>query len=129
MTHLQALSFQVAPPEPLSFKKPDEWPKWIRRFERFRLASALDEKEKVTQVNALIYAVGDEADDIMTCFGLTDQEKTDYDVVKTKFDGYFVVRRNAIFERAKFNRRSQEEDESVDSFITSLYCLAEHCEY
>ena len=51
------------------------------------------------------------------------------DVVKTKFDGHFVVRRNAIFERAKFSRRSQEEGESGDSFITSLYCLAEHCEY
>ena len=71
----------------------------------------------------------DEAHDIMTSFGLTDEEKMDYDVVKTKFDGHFVVRRNAIFERAKFNRRSQEECESVDSFITSQYCLAEHCEY
>ena len=59
-----AQSFQVAPPEPFSFKKPDEWPKWIRRFVRFRFASALDEQEKVTQVNALIYAMRDEADDI-----------------------------------------------------------------
>ena len=50
-------------------------------------------------------------------------------MVKTKFDGHFVVRRNVIFERAKFNRRSQEEGERVDTFITSLYCLAEHCEY
>ena len=32
----------------------------------------------------------------------------------------------AIFERAKFNRRSQEECESVDSFTTSMYCF---CEY
>ena len=80
-----AQSFQVAPPEPLSFKKPDEWPKWLRRFEMFRLASALDEKEKVTQVNALIYAMGDEADDIMTGFVLTDEEKRDYDVVKPIF--------------------------------------------
>ena len=63
-----AQSFQVAPPEPFSFKKPDEWPNWIGRFERYRLATALDEKEKVTQVNALIYAMGDEADDIMTGF-------------------------------------------------------------
>ena len=73
--------------------------------------------------------MGDEADDIMTGFGLTDEEKMDYDVVKTKFDGHFVVRRNAIFERAKFSRRSQEECESVDSLITSLCCLAEYCEY
>ena len=83
----------------------------------------------MTQVNALIYAMGDEADAIMTGFGLTDEEKRDYDVVKPKFDGHFVVRRNAIFERAKSNKRSQEEGESVDSCITSLYCLAEHCEY
>ena len=115
-----AQSFQVAPPEPFSFKKPDEWPKWIRRFERFRLASGLDEKEKVTQVNALIYAMGDEADNIIAGFRLIDEEKRDYDVVKTKFDGHFVVCRNAIFELAKFSRRSQEEGECVDSFITLL---------
>ena len=73
--------------------------------------------------------MGDEADDIMTGFGLIEEEKREYDVVKTTYDGHFVVRRNAMFERAKFNRGSQEEGESMDSFITSLYCLAEHCEY
>ena len=26
------------------FKYPDEWPKWIRRFERYRLVSGLDRK-------------------------------------------------------------------------------------
>ena len=36
---------------------------------------------------------------ILTGFGLTDEEKSDYDVIKTKFDGHFVVRWNAIFER------------------------------
>ena len=79
-----AQSFQVAPPEPFSFKKPDEWPKWIRRFERFRLAFAIDEKEKVTQINALIFAMGYEADDIMTGFGLTGEEKRDYNVGKNQ---------------------------------------------
>ena len=34
-----------------------------------------------------------------------------------------------IFERARFNLRKQEEGESVDQFITSLYTLAEHCDY
>ena len=69
--------------------------------------------------------MGDEANDIKTGFGL----RRRYGVVKTKFDGHFVIRCNAIFERSKFSRRSQEEGESGDSFITSLHCLAEHCEY
>ena len=81
------------------------------------------------QVKALVYAMGDEADDIMAGFGLTEEEREVYPTVKTKFDEHFVVRRNAIFERAKFNRRCQEEGENVDSYITSLFCLAEHCEY
>ena len=36
-------------------------------------------------------------------------------MVKTKYDRHCVGRHYAIFERAKFNRRSQEEGESVDS--------------
>ena len=52
-----------------------------------------------------------------------------YDVVKQKFDGYFVKRRNVIFERAKFNQRRQEPGEPVDNFITTLHCLVEHCGY
>jgi len=50
--------------------------------------------------------MGDVADDIMTGFGLMDEEKEDYDMVKNKFEGHFVVHRNAIFEQAKFNRCS-----------------------
>ena len=34
-----------------------------------------------------------------------------------------------IYERAKFNQRIQEPQESVDSFVTALHCLAEHCSY
>ena len=34
-----------------------------------------------------------------------------------------------IFECCKFNQRKQEEGESVNSFITVLHILAEHCNY
>ncbi|UYV83251.1 hypothetical protein LAZ67_23000294 [Cordylochernes scorpioides] len=36
---------------------------------------------------------------------------------------------NVIYERAKFNRRSQGESEPVEEFITNLYVLAENCNY
>ena len=46
-----------------------------------------------------------------------------------KWDEFFKVRRNTIFERVQFNRRVQTENESVEQFITSLYNLAENCSY
>ena len=61
-----AQSFQVAPPDSFVFTKPNEWPKWIR---------GLDGKPDAMQVNALLYAMGDEADDIMAGFGLTEEER------------------------------------------------------
>ena len=46
-------SFQVTPPEQFNFCRPDEWPKWVRRFERFRETSGLSDKPQSNQVNAL----------------------------------------------------------------------------
>ena len=124
-----ASTYQVALPEPFKFKTPEDWLKWIRRFEWFRCTSGLDKKSQEIQVNTLVYSMGDEADDILSSFHLPLEDKVKYDIVKEKFEGYFVKRRNVIFERAKFNQRRQEPGKPVDSFITSLHCLAEHCGY
>ena len=59
-----ASQFHIPAPESFSFKHPEEWPEWIR-FERYRLASGLDKKFSKLQVNALIYNMGDQADDIL----------------------------------------------------------------
>ena len=58
----------IQPQEPFTFSKPEEWPKWIRRFERFRDASGLDGKEEKKQISTLIYSMGDEADDTLQSF-------------------------------------------------------------
>ena len=46
-----------------------------------------------------------------------------------RFEDHFIARGNVIYERAKFNQRKQEQSETVDTFITSLYKLAENCAY
>ena len=119
-------TFQIAPPEQFNFNQPNEWPKWIRRF---RDVSGLSEKEEVHQVNTLVYCMGDTADNILCSLGLTSDEKKVYATVKTKFKSHFVKHRNVIFECCKFNQRKQEEGESVNSFITDLHGLTEHCNY
>ena len=60
-------TYQVTPPSKFSFKTVD-WTRWIRRFERFRMATELDKKDEGRQVNTLIYTMGDEADDILLSF-------------------------------------------------------------
>ncbi|CAC5360944.1 unnamed protein product [Mytilus coruscus] len=73
--------------------------------------------------------MGPEADDIFASFDLSEENKKKYAKVIEQFDKYFIVRRNVIFERAKFNKRKQDDDEGVESFVTSLYTLTEHCGY
>ena len=79
------------------------------------------------QFNTLIYAIWDDADDILRSFRLSAAESKKYDTVKAKFDAHVMKRRNVIYERAKFNLRRPGDGESVDSFITALYGLAEYC--
>ena len=124
-----AATYQVSPPEQFNFSRPEEWLKWARRFERFRKASGLDAKDEEAQINTLVYSMGDEADDILRSFKLSVEDAKKYDTVKAKFDRHFIKRQNVIYERARFNQRRQEPGESVDTFITALYSLAEHCGY
>ena len=127
--HGGSMAFQVTPPEPFIFARPEEWPKWIRRFEQFRLATGLKTKSEEKQISTLIYCMGDDADDILRSFRLSQEDSKKYETVRNKFETHFVKRRNVIFEQAKFNQRKQEVGESTDAFVMDLYSLAEHCDY
>lgn len=94
------------------------------------MVSDLQNQEEELQVNALLYAMGVEAEDIMASFTFTEEDDAKkYDVVRAKFDSHFVVKKNVIYERAKFNQHVQGQDEPVENFITALYCLVKFCEY
>ena len=67
--------------------------------------------------------------DIFTSFGLSDKEFKQYSVVKQCFQDHFVQRRIPVYEHARFNQRTQQPGETVDSFVTALHSLAEHCDY
>ena len=121
-------SYQITAPEVFDFK-PETWPSWFRRFQRFRIASGLSQRNEEEQVNTFIYLMGDKADDIFNTFTLVATDKKKYKPVSEAFDKYFDQKCNVMFERAKFNQRRQQEGEPVDQFITELYNLPEHCGY
>ena len=79
-------TFPISLPENFNFSSAQDWPKWIRRFKRFRIGSGLHAKAEENQINVPIYIMGDKADDILSSFGLTDEEQKKYDTVKAKFN-------------------------------------------
>ncbi|UYV62413.1 hypothetical protein LAZ67_2000471, partial [Cordylochernes scorpioides] len=125
-----ACQSRIQPPETFDFSTPNEWPKWRKRFERYLVVSGMKKKEEADKIDLFMYLMGDRADDIFRTFKFEkEEEATKIDSVLKAFDSHFCVRKNIIYERAKFNSRIQEDREPVDEFITSLYKLADSCEF
>ena len=108
----------------------DLWPKWPRHFERYRIASVLQNKTEQEQVGILLYAMGECADDVITTLFMS-KETASYTDIRASLNGYYFVaaQRNTTVERARFNTRKQTPEESVDTFIQDLYRIAGDCEY
>ena len=64
----------------------------------FNLASGLAKEDKVRQVSALLYCMGDQADSVLTSTKIATEDKLKYNSVMSKFNEYFKVRRNVILE-------------------------------
>ena len=92
------------------FAKPEEWPRWIRRF---RQASDLVSKSEEVQISTLVYSMGDKVEDLLQSFNLEGDDAKKYLTAKEKFENYFVKRRNTTFERARFNKIKQESNETA----------------
>ena len=117
------------PPGAFNFSKPDEWPRWLKRFKQYRSAAGLAGESEARQVDTLLYCMGEEAEDVLTSTNISAEDREKYDKVIEHFESHFKVRRNVIFERARFNRRCQKEGETAEQYITELYSVIEFCEY
>ena len=113
-------TIQLHPPEAFNFNNPDDWPKWKRRFEHNRLASGLSKEAEERQVSAFFYCLEEDAEDVLVSTNISSDDKKVYGRVIAQFDTFFKVRKNTIFERARFNRRIQFDGESAEQFITCL---------
>ena len=106
---------------------PEQWQKWRARFERYRVCADL-EAQKVVPI--FLFSMGDVADDIIATLTIEGQAVNEatvaYADLLAAFDRHFSARKNTIFARVKFNRRTQKPQEPIDSFIQDLHKLAGH---
>lgn len=80
-------------------------------------------------MSTLLYCLGEESQSVLTSTNATEDDRKEYAQVLAKFDGFFQVRKNVIFKRARFNRRNQLTGETPEQYIKALYTLVETCEY
>ena len=86
---------QLTPPEPFNMKNPDDWPRWRRRFEQFRVASGLADGDKQKQITMLLYCLGEESESVLKSTKPTEEQLKEYDTVLKKFDEFFDVRKTS----------------------------------
>lgn len=118
------------PPEKLDFTRPEQWPEWRQRFQRYRVATKLNMEDGDVQVSTLLYALGTEAEQVFNTFVFSDDEDVDdFETVLDKLNTYFIPKVNVIHERARFYLRAQKHGESAEEYIRTLYELAETCQF
>ena len=63
-----------------------------KRFECYRVASALTEKSAEVQVSTLVYAMGGDAKDVLASFGISAEDIKDNNKVLAEFEKHFVAK-------------------------------------
>lgn len=113
-------------PSPLDFKKPSEWPAWIKQFENYRLTTALNKTSGEVQVHELLKTMGPKSYDVITTFGLTKEDRKRYEIVKQYFDSYFDNGPKSVYESPNCSRSNRRREESADQLATARGAPAVH---
>ena len=83
-------ALQLKVPEPFDFKKPEEWPRWKKMFEQYRIASGLGEESDQRQISTLLYCLGEEADDVLSSTNITEMQRRRYTDVLSNSTVFFM---------------------------------------
>ena len=84
-----------------------------------------EESEKIFEIlhfETVTVGEGDEAKKVQ-------EQNTDFETLVNKLNSYFLVKRNIIHERTKFQERKQNESETIEEYYRSLRTLVAHCKY
>ena len=101
------------------------WKKWIQRLKNLFLA--MDVKDTKRQKALLLHYGGSDSSDIY--YTLQSEDDIEFNHVKVKLDAYFEPKVDVTFETYTFRQLSQDEDESIDKFVTRLREGAVRCNF
>ncbi len=96
----------------------------------YELAARCRDESDECRSATLLTCIGSEALDIMDGLQFDNEaDRQNVDSILEKFEGYCVGETNETWERYQFNRREQEQYESIDTYVAVLRTLAKTCNY
>lgn len=65
------MATNIQTPSAFDCQKPEQWPGWFKRFERFMNAADLNAQPDQKKIDTLLYVMGEKAEDLLTSFHLS----------------------------------------------------------
>ncbi|KAL9985245.1 hypothetical protein ACROYT_G007622 [Oculina patagonica] len=105
------------------------WDFFKQQWSDYEIATGLDKREESVRLATLRSAMSRECLQIFLNLNLTEEDKKKVDKCLEALENYFKPSRNVVYERYVFNTCVQQNEESVQSYVTRLRKLAASCEY
>ena len=106
------------------------WKNWLQTWKAYETITGLHLKLQDYRVATFITCIGSEAVEIHGGLPFASEaEKGSIDKVLELWNNYCVGKTNTIYERYKFNNRSQEPGETIDAHATAVRTLADTCSF
>lgn len=106
------------------------WKRFKRAWQNYSVIARLDKFEENYKTALFLSVIGEEALEVFE--GMDFSSGTDKQVLSKvieKFEEFCIGETNETYERFIFNRRNQEENESIDQYVTVIRKLAQTCNF
>jgi hypothetical protein len=124
------MAFAFPIPGEFNIHKPNDWPLYKFRLERYLRSSQFKKYSKADLIDVMLAAMGSTADELylMVESKIVAPEPTTQ-VVLALFEEYMKPKLNIVGLRAKFGRSKQTEGDSSDTFLCELWASAMPCDF
>ena len=108
----------------------ENWKVWKQMWNNYVIIAKLGTQPPEYKVALFLHCIGVDALKIFNGFQFdTPEDRNNLSKIIEKFDQYTIGELNEAFERYNFNSRNQEENESIDAYVTALRTLAKTCNF
>lgn len=133
-TNAMAMTPGIMPPGKLNVSSTENmaenWKVWKQMWNNYVIIAKLGTQPPEYKVALFLHCIGVDALKIFNGFQFdTPDDRNNLSKIIEKFDQYTIGELNETFERYNFNSRNQEENESIDAYVTALRTLAKTCNF